>query len=65
MPNVERIIGRYEMSAHIISLILNVTFVLLIIAAVIAYYKQEKQFRRQLLNKLDKLIEVTQKQTTH
>lgn len=53
------------MSAHIISLILNVTFVLLIIAAVIAYYKQEKQFRRQLLNKLDKLIEVTQKQTTH
>ena len=53
------------MSPHIISLILNVTLLLLIIAAVIAYYKQEKQFRNQLLNKLDNLIELAQKQKTN
>lgn len=41
--------------------ILNILLLILIMAMIFAYFRRESNYRQQLLNKLDELIQLLQK----
>ncbi len=46
------------MDSYILSLLLNIILLIIIMAMLLAYHKQENSYRKQLLDKMDSLIEL-------
>ncbi|NLD46480.1 MAG: hypothetical protein GX660_04675 [Clostridiaceae bacterium] len=50
------------MDPFVVVLILDVLLLIVIMAIVFAYHKQENSYRQQLLDKMDTIIQLLQKQ---